>query len=439
MCNNLPNKSAGRGTLLNPVSLTDIEEPTASEEWYEEEDRPFEDIPRATSQSRVSRDSQLEKLYDSDTYRIVTQRNDFLIPNLVQSMENDQYINLTPPYQRRLRWDSKRKSRLIESLLMNVPIPPVFLYETDLAQYEVVDGQQRLSTIREFFKNEFPLEGLEIWEGLNGRRFTNLPPRIQSGLNRRSLAAVILLAETERPEAGDGGAAERTDIKRIVFERLNTGGVRLNAQEVRNAVYDGPFNHLLHELARQELFTAIWDIPQKERNEDTKPSQELRSNRLYQQMLDCEIVLRFFALRDATNLRTSMRASLDRTMKRGARLPDQELGEWRQSFLFCLETAHQIFGEKTFRLLPPRRPLSRALYDAVMIGVHEVSYRSGGNVRPDEVRALLVSRKGAITFAVEKLLTDPQHYEVLVGRPNTRKAIVDRIELVTTLLEYATR
>jgi Protein of unknown function DUF262 len=197
---------------------SDPSETSGPGRWLEADEVPFQDDQPG---AQLVDDAELERLYDTGTARIVTQRNDFLLPNLLDSMERAVYMNLNPPYQRRLRWDRTRKSKLIESLLMNVPIPPIFLYEVDLAKYEVMDGQQRLSTIREYFNNEFPLTGLEEWRTLNRRRYSQLPARIQSGLQRRSIAAIIVLSESSG------------DIKRFVFERLNTGGVRLNAQEVR--------------------------------------------------------------------------------------------------------------------------------------------------------------------------------------------------------------
>lgn len=415
------------------VEPSDLNSDTA-EKLFEKEEQEFTDLsPPQAGMRKGPSNAELERMYDLGTFRIITQRNDFLIPNLLQSMEQHQYVNLNPAYQRRLRWEPKRKSRLIESLLMNVPIPPVFLYEVDLARYEVVDGQQRLSTIREFFNNEFPLVGLETWSALNGRRFNSLPPRIQSGLTRRSLGAVILLAESgETSDPADSPSAQQREIKRLVFERLNTGGVRLNAQEIRNALHDSKFNSLLHELSRHSLFTSIWDVPPKERNEEHQPSRDLQRNTLYCQMLDCEIVLRFFTLADPEGLGSSMRASLDATMERHASDDAATLARLRQDYLFCLETAHLIYGAETFRLLPPRRPLSRALYDAVMIGIHGlVSHLDDENRQ--QVRAWWKSAADAIADATRQLLRSPASYELLVGRLNTRQSIIERIELLSDL------
>ena len=94
------------------------------------------------------KESDIEAKYDTGQARIVIQRNDFLVPNVLQMLERREILDLSPTYQRRARWNNTKRSHLIESLLMNVPIPPIFLFERDLAKYEVMDGQQRLTTIR---------------------------------------------------------------------------------------------------------------------------------------------------------------------------------------------------------------------------------------------------------------------------------------------------
>ena len=121
-------------------------------------------------------DREIEDLYDAGEYRLHQERNDFLLPQVVDFVRTNRWINLHPEYQRRLVWDVKKKSLLIESLLMNVPIPPVFLYEYDLSRYETMDGQQRLNTIVDFYSNRFRLRGLKTWSALNGRNYDDCPP-----------------------------------------------------------------------------------------------------------------------------------------------------------------------------------------------------------------------------------------------------------------------
>src|SRR5438552_3178905 len=118
---------------------------------------------------------------------------------------------------------------------MSFPNPQVFLYESDINRCEVMDGQQRLNTVMEFYENQFSLTGLETWDVLNGFTYAKCPPRIQRGLDRRRLSATVLLAEHSKN-------GKRDFIRREVFERLNTGGQQLNAQELRNSLYSGDFN-----------------------------------------------------------------------------------------------------------------------------------------------------------------------------------------------------
>ena len=162
---------------------------------------------------------------------------------------------LNPEFQRRHRWSKSQKSKLIESFIMNVPIPPIFLYEDSYSHYEVMDGLQRLTAIKEFYKDEFELEGLEEWPELNGKKYTTLPQQIKKGIDRRYLSSIILLQETAKNEI------EAMQLKQLVFERINSGGVKLEPQESRNAVFNGPFNELCIKLARNEFLCKTWGIP----------------------------------------------------------------------------------------------------------------------------------------------------------------------------------
>lgn len=309
---------------------------------------------------------EIENLYDSGEYRLHQERNDFLLPQVVDFVKTKRWINLHPEYQRRLVWDVKKKSLLIESFLMNVPIPPVFLYEYDLSRYETMDGQQRLNTIVEFYNNRFKLSGLTTWSALNDRTYSDCPPRIQKGLDRRRLSAVILLAES------GGQLSSISNVRHTVFERLNTGGQNLNAQELRNCLYSGPFNDLLIELAGNRTFNEIWEIPPYEEHiTGGQISATLRQDRLFRRMNDCELVLRFFAFRHASRLRGAVKTILDNCMKEHRELTEPQVAEFKKAFLTRLELAKELFGKQTFRI--PQRgrvtKLSIPLYDATMVAL----------------------------------------------------------------------
>src|SRR5205823_433066 len=149
---------------------------------------------------------------------------------------------------------------------MNIPVPPIFLYENKYNQYELMDGRQRLEAIRDFLNDGFRMRGLEYWKELNGKKFSTLPEIIRNGLLRRQISAIVLLAET-----GEQKEAE-IDVRMALFQRLNTGGVRLNPQELRNALYPSYFNDMLARTARTTIFTQVWGIPPYTIGEDDNPS-----------------------------------------------------------------------------------------------------------------------------------------------------------------------
>jgi len=367
--------------------------------------------------------AQIERMYDEGENRVTQERNDFLSPQVRDFVREKKWLNLRPEYQRRLVWDLEKKSRFIESLLMNIPVPPVFLYETDLNRYEVMDGQQRLNTILEFYDNNLALKGLDTWSVLNGRTYSKCPPRIQRGLDRRRISANVLLAENIRD-------TKHADfIRRTVFERLNTGGQQLNHQELRNSLYSGPLNELLLELAGNRLFDEIWGIPPYEdhyRKEEGYISAELADNKLFRRMKDCEIVLRFFAFRNVEAIKGSVRSILDNFMKENREADDQQLKHLRNTFLMSIRIAHEIFGEHTFRIREAngKWTLSQPLFDAVMVAVEKLA--------SSERR--LIFRRGRIAAALEASLKSQRVYEIVVGRPNTAKAIRQRIAIVLRVM-----
>jgi uncharacterized protein with ParB-like and HNH nuclease domain len=184
-----------------------------------------------------SSDNNINEKYKKGEIRIVTEQARYPLDSIETMLDSQKYI-LNPEYQRRKRWDNTRKSRLIESFIMNVPIPPIFLYEVDYSIYEVMDGLQRLTAIYDFYKGKFDLEGLEYWQELNGRNYKNLPQQVKRGIDRRYLSSIVLLQETAK-------SSEEADfLKQIVFERLNSGGEKLTPQETRNALHNGKFNQL---------------------------------------------------------------------------------------------------------------------------------------------------------------------------------------------------
>ena len=382
----------------------------------EQEGEHFEDL------SEESEVAILEKQYRDAALRIVLQRNDFLLQNLIDMFRTHKTLEVSPYYQRRSRWDATRQSKLIESFLVNIPVPPVFLYEVELANYEIMDGQQRVSAILEFHDNKFALRGLEILKSLEGKRYHDLPSEIKAGLLRRSLSAYILLKEST-PSSESAGI-----LRRRVFERLNTGGIRLNAQEIRNSVNSGAFNSMLLEVSRNARFTRMWDIPPFEPDEKTNPSAKLCRNSLFKRMADVELVLRVFALLDPKNIRGGMRGTLDFAMENYSKLTEMEINRLKEDFLVALDLADAIGGADVCRLPSvnsKRRRPSAPLFDGMMVAL----MRQSGHA--EEIRAKACS----INEAIQAEFENQVFYELIVGRANTRSSTIERSKYIESLVK----
>ncbi|WP_417495683.1 DUF262 domain-containing protein [Maricaulis sp.] len=386
---------------------------------FDDETEAFEGSAKSTS------DRAIERKFETGRLRVVQEQNSFFLPHVVDFIEGRKWGNLRPKYQRRLRWDNRKKSKLIESFLMNVPVPPVFLYENGIGKFEVMDGQQRLNAVLEYMTNRFPLSNLEIWSELNGRTYSQLPPLVRRGLDRAKVSAITLMSDMGSEKV------DSIDLRAQVFDRLNSGGVRLNQQELRNSLFGGSFNDLIVHLSGTAKFTDAWNIPAHAENvfDDGTVSDLLISNTLYKQMMDCEIVLRFFAFRqDDKYIVGSVKKILDNTMKRYRNAPDEQIAELSRSFSTTLNFVRKVLGETVFRLAPSEdntRRLSRPLYDAEMVAFEKFLDREAEVLRakPQIVEALEAATR-----------PNSNDYETLVGRGNTAQTIKDRIQRVEEII-----
>lgn len=394
----------------------------AEVEGFQEDDEPLEVgnmvIPAGAS------DKEIEKHFEIGRLRVVQEKNDIFLSHVLDfiqgSNENRVWSNLRPEYQRRLRWDNKKKSKLIESFIMNIPVPPIFLYEKTLGKFEVMDGQQRLNAISEFWAGSFKLEGLKIWAALNGRTYAQLPPLVRRGLERAKISAITLMSDTS------GGEDNSIELRAQVFERLNTGGERLNAQELRNSLYSGSFNDMIISLSKEEAFTDAWGIPNHEENTlaDGSVSEDLRDNVLYKRMADVEIVLRFFAFQEDEKISGSVRSMLDSTMKSNRHMTGEQIETAKSQFRDTLLLAREVFGDDAFRLTAVgggRGKLSKPLYDAQIIALYSLINRA------EDIRGSAPAIKEAVMNLARP---DRDTYELMVARGNTAATIKERIAAV---------
>ncbi|MGE0728458.1 MAG: DUF262 domain-containing protein [Acidimicrobiia bacterium] len=338
--------------------------------------------PQSTPEVPVS-DDEINDKYLRGEIRIVTEQARYPLDSIPGMVASPNY-RLDPEFQRRHRWNNGQKSRLIESFIMNVPVPPIFLFEYDFNRYEVMDGLQRMSAIADFYGDDFALVGLEHWTELTGRTYSQLPQRIRDGIDRRYLSSIVLLKETGPNEA------EAHRLKRLVFGRINTGGVQLGDQELRNALIDGPMNQLCKQLSENRSLLRLWGILPSDPAEDEDVEVETQSlddtvatesseadwievarrHPAYADMTNVELVLRFFANRQRlVQFSGNLDSFLDRYLEHANRYPPALLGELRALFEETVRLVEDVLGPRAFwvyRHYGWRKAPSVSVYDAVM-------------------------------------------------------------------------
>ena len=162
-------------------------------------------------------DAEINAKYESGKHQVINEINRLKLPNFVEALKKPGYVNLPPLSQRRILWDTVQQSRLIESFIANIPVPPLVFYEQGYKSFEVIDGKQRINTIQTFYQNQLRLNGLELYPEINGYTCSELPWKIRSTLDHRSLSIITIISSVELT------TDEALQLKQIAFERLNFG------------------------------------------------------------------------------------------------------------------------------------------------------------------------------------------------------------------------
>ena len=220
---------------------------------------------------------ELEQDVETKRNQLKSEKLDMSFSELM-SMYQDEDLIISPEYQRSFRWNKEQQTRFIESVLLGIPTPPIFVAEDDKGRWELVDGLQRISTIFAFFgllkqedgkiKDKTSLEAGSLISKLEGKTVEDISIKLKNTIKRAFCRVEILRWDSN------------LDMRYELFNRLNTGGSPLSSQEVRNCVYRGEFNELLHDIAKKEEFQTIVQITEEKEKS----------------MYGEELVLRFFAL-----------------------------------------------------------------------------------------------------------------------------------------------
>lgn len=326
--------------ILEEQSVTAPTEEYSEEIAIEDENENIEDVPYRSKDPR----------------RLNTQPYDYAVRGLMDMIvEGD--LKLNPEYQRNYRWNDKQASRFVESLLLNIPVPVIYLNEEKDTKLTVIDGQQRLASLLRFIKpeelkvnplfNSMSLEALTLQElrvrsDLNGLTIRELSSEDRSTLQKRHIRCIVILNESD------------STLKFEVFERLNTGSVKLTDQEVRNCVYNGPLNELLIKATEYPKYQELIKLPTKDQNN----------------MKDAELVLRFFAYRELPkDYSSNYTEYLNDYMEENRIISDARYEELLDIFQTTVDFCYNILGSGVAFRKPSIREnvINGAIYDSQMI------------------------------------------------------------------------
>lgn len=382
------------------------------------EKKMWKSLPPNTPDSRKF-DRDIHQRYEFKETPIVTEINREKLPRFVESLKLSNYIEMRSFYQRRGRWSSMMKSRLIESFILNIPVPSIILYKQDFKPYEVLDGQQRISAIQEFYENKLKLTGLEILPELNGHTYSKLPLKIRANIDRRSISSIAILAElTSNPEADKF-------LKQKTFERLNTGRLNFSKQEIRNILYPGKFNELLLKLARNPIFAEAWEIPTDDK------AKELENNIIYENMEDAELVLRFFAIRNLEHSQIEFADFLDLYMRKSLKFTNSDIIFLENVFTKTIKLAYQAYGKHLFKPFDSQsqtwsQQSNRYYYDATMVAFSKHLPNASNKFIYKEYRNRVIEE-------TKNLFNKPQA-RFLTGGGTTKAEIQERIGIFDEML-----
>jgi len=290
--------------------------------------------------------------------KVITQPYDLVVESLSDQIKGGTIflrpLNNRPNFQRKYVWTNSLASMLIESILLNVPIPPCYLSQNEDFELDVIDGQQRLFSIYRFLDNQFPLTQLEVLKELNDKRFHELPTKTQRQLKTHTLRCILITNESH------------PDIKFDVFERLNTNTVPLNAQELRNCVYRGSLNSMLEEASQYAPWLQIL----------RRKSPDLR-------LRDEELILRFFSFdqQGLESYRTPQKHWLNDAAKVGQKYSEKKTSELLQLWKHAIDVSLLLFEPNECFRRDNSKSLNRALFDLVTSSTKKLSPEQANKAR----------------------------------------------------------
>lgn len=322
-------------------------------------------------------DEQDDFYSDDDLFKIQSWGADLSFRELISRYDEDELVK--PELQRYYVWDKSEASRFIDSILLGLPVPSIFLAKTKDEKLLIIDGYQRLMTVRDYVKGIFSKDGKvfklsrteKVHSKWRGKAFAELEDEEQRRIRNTTIHAIIFMQRS--PLEGDTSLFQ-------VFERINSSGRTLLPQEIRNCVYQGPFNSLLIAINENESWRRLFG---KESKDD--------------RMRDVEFILRFFALSSDEILfnndppsRISLKKYLNQFMDRFNDSTFME--EFRNRFNNAIYKAEIAFGDSAFHNISPTNPdhlverFSPTLFDSVLISFYLADKENKPDITPEQAK-----------------------------------------------------
>lgn len=322
---------------------------------------------------------------------------DYPFETLINRLTSDpKKLHLNPDFQRKYKWDKdghERGSKFIESCLMRIPLPACYFAELDDGTHDVIDGVQRITTIQNFFNDEFALENLTIFKELEGKKFSQLGG-LRDDLFNTTIRCIILRKENPKYLVNE------------IFARLNQGAVKLEPQEIRHAVYPGSLDDLLIELSHNEI------IKEFKKGEKEKNSRENE-----------EVILRYFALQSDsfyTEYEGNLTRYLDGYMEKNQNLPALDIDKLKNDFNTTLGKCLKVFSPNDiFRDMTNNRSIQGLIYyDLLMWYFKQLS------------EDVIDNNKDRIKQSFEQLCNNPEFKRTKTSRLQTKSSILKRRRLL---------
>lgn len=301
-----------------------------------------------TNEQQEQAEREIREKRKTVDYNTIEYPIEIIVQKYRDGEEDDVNELFIPDYQREMAWDEDQQSKFIESIFLGLPIPYIFVADvssedgTNEARLEIIDGTQRVRTLSKFINNELQLRNLNKLKSLNNFTFADLPLARQRRFKRTTIRMIQLT------EAAD------EEVRRDLFERINTGSVELNKMEKRRGIYPGAFLNLIEELSQDSLFRQLC------------PFSEVAIDRREPQ----EFVLRFFAfLHEYDQFSGKVHEFLDSYLQKTNSAPQNMINEMKNEFLSMLKFVERYFP-KSFRVGKHQDKLTtRIKFESISVGV----------------------------------------------------------------------